>query len=99
MRFFKRIYFSALGVTYKGELVSVDHDKLRDEICFIANNKRDEVLEEATVAIKTLYQAMSFITLKAPGYDWNADPLFLTLKQGDANKLAEDWLKKYGGEE
>lgn len=45
-----------------------------------------EALIPIAEALNTAYQTISYIQDKAPGYDWNADPLFLTLKTGEAFK-------------
>ncbi len=45
--------------------------------------------KELLAALKLAYNTLSFIQDKAPGYDWNADPLSLTLKTGEVFETIE----------
>ncbi len=53
---------------------------------------------EVTDLIKALEQmkaALSYVIQHAPGYDWNADPLSLTLKTGEAFAAADKALAAF----
>lgn len=52
-----------------------------------------DLLEALHDARKTL----SYVTEKAPGYDWNADPLSLTLRTGDAFSKIDAAIAKAEG--
>lgn len=52
-------------------------------------NEVFETIHGLVDLVKEAYEALNFIQNKAPGYDWNADPLSLTLKIGDFNAKAE----------
>lgn len=61
-------------------------DRQRDEITavYAAQRQAEARMAELRAALELTYEALSETVAHLTGYDWNADPLSLTLKQGAA---------------
>lgn len=50
---------------------------------------KDALILELVGALENARDTLSFVQYRAPGYDWNADPLYLTLKTGNVFQQIE----------
>lgn len=53
---------------------------------------RDEALRLAEITVSRLRDTLNLLELTAPGYDFNSDPEYITLKTGEAYQMVESTL-------
>lgn len=73
-----------------------DFDGDMDHPQAIANAKFFAAAPATLEALKTLRHVLAHVVSTAPGYDWNADPEYLTLMTGAAFAKADEAIANSG---